>query len=40
MKEISIYQYYVFGYNYNEFRDDCKGKTVKAVIADLHDQRR
>jgi hypothetical protein len=37
MKEISIYQYYVFGYNYNEFRDDCKGKTVKAVIADLRE---
>src|ERR1035437_5263891 len=35
MKEMSIYQYYAFGYNYNIWRSGSKGKTVAVVIEEL-----
>ncbi|MCX6895890.1 MAG: hypothetical protein NTZ16_10410 [Verrucomicrobia bacterium] len=35
MKEISIYDYYAFGYNYNNWRSGCAGKKVSEVLADL-----
>ncbi len=35
MKEISIYDYYVFGYNYRDLRDGCGGQKVAQVLTDF-----
>ncbi len=37
MKEISIYDYYAFGYNYNTRRAGCAGHKVSRVIQDFTD---
>jgi len=37
MKEISIYDYYAFGYNYNTRREGCTGHKISRVIRDFTD---